>query len=66
MIQNQSRADTIVAVTFPVCIGIGTGIGALTHNVGVGIAIGAGIGTVLGLIGHYLIKSITGQEDQKM
>ncbi|MGD2157560.1 MAG: hypothetical protein PVG14_05205 [Anaerolineales bacterium] len=63
MKQKQSRVDTFVGIIFPVCLGIGTGIGALIHNVGVGIAIGAAIGTILNLTGYYLIKSNTDQEN---
>lgn len=63
MKQKQSRADTFVAIIFPVCLGIGTGIGALIHNVGVGLGIGAAIGTILSLTGYYLIRSNIDQED---
>lgn len=57
MSQNRPGAETLVAILFPVCLGIGTGIGALIHNIGVGIAVGAGMGTILNLVGHYLVKS---------
>jgi hypothetical protein len=39
---------------FPICIALGTGVGALLGNVGVGISLGAGVGTTLSLIFYYL------------
>jgi hypothetical protein len=54
---NRSGSDKLVAFIFPACIGFGTGIGALIHNVGLGIASGAVVGTVLSLIGQFLVKA---------
>lgn len=51
---TRVRSDNRYTVIFPVCLGIGTGIGALMHNVGLGIGIGAIVGTILGLIGWQL------------
>lgn len=61
--QNRSRYDSLVGIVFPACLGIGTAIGAFIHNIGVGLAIGAGIGTILRLLGYYLVKSNIDQED---
>lgn len=63
MKDNQSRYNTLVAIIFPMCLGIGTAIGALIHNVGVGLTIGAGMGAIFNLIGTYLIKSKTDRND---
>jgi hypothetical protein len=63
MKQNWSKHDTLVAIIFPVCLGIGTAIGALIHNIGVGLAIGACIGTIFSLIGYSLVKPDPDQED---
>ena len=52
--QKRSR---YVSIIFPLCLGIGTGIGALIHNIGVGLAIGAVIGTFSSLVGYYLVRS---------
>lgn len=60
---HQSRYNKLVAVIFPMCLGIGTAIGALIHNVGMGLAIGAGIGTIFNLIGTYLLKPKTDQNN---
>jgi hypothetical protein len=38
---------------FPAFLGLGTGIGALTGNIGVGLSIGAGVGTLLSLLGYW-------------
>jgi hypothetical protein len=37
----------------PICLGLGTGLGALIRNVGVGLTIGAGVGTALSLLAWY-------------
>jgi hypothetical protein len=50
---NQKRSANKFAFLFPVGLGIGTALGALLHNIGVGLAIGAGIGTVMSLIGWH-------------
>jgi hypothetical protein len=53
---TQERPENKYAFIFPACIGIGTGIGALLHNVGLGIGIGAVVGTILSLIGWQLTR----------
>lgn len=52
---NQSRQQfTHRAYLFlPICVGLGTGLGALIGNIGVGLAIGAGVGTTLSLLGWW-------------
>jgi uncharacterized membrane-anchored protein len=42
---------------FPICLGLGTGLGALLRNVGLGLAIGAAVGTTLGLLAYYCFDS---------
>jgi hypothetical protein len=56
MKRNHSRNEQLLTIVFPACLGLGTAIGALIHNIGVGLAIGAGIGTVISFIGYSLIK----------
>lgn len=65
MKQNQSRNGAFPATVFPVCLGLGTAIGALIHNIGVGLAIGAGIGTIFSLIGYYLGNAPTDQKNDR-
>lgn len=50
---SQIRLENKYAFLFPACLGLGTGVGALLHNVGVGIGLGAVFGTVLSLVGWY-------------
>ena len=50
---SQNRLENKYAFIFPACLGLGTGVGALLHNVGVGIALGAVFGMVLSLVGWY-------------
>jgi hypothetical protein len=50
---NQKRSANKFAFLFPVGLGIGTALGALLHNIGVGLVIGAGIGTLMSLIGWH-------------
>jgi hypothetical protein len=63
MKHNRSRYNTLVTIIFPACLGIGTAIGALIHNIGLGLAIGAGVGTIFNLIGYYLVNSKADQDD---
>ena len=42
---------------FPICLGLGTGLGALIRNVGLGLGIGAAVGTTLGLLAYYCFDS---------
>lgn len=51
---SDNRQEHKYAFLFPAGLGIGTALGALIHNIGLGLAIGAGIGTTLSLIGWYL------------
>jgi hypothetical protein len=53
---TRKRPENKYTFIFPACLGIGTGIGALMHNVGMGIGIGALVGTILGLIGWQLTR----------
>ena len=54
---KQKRSTNKYAFLFPVGLGIGTALGALIHNIGVGLAIGAGIGTLMSLVGwHFSSK----------
>jgi hypothetical protein len=59
MKQKRCRNEKYVSSIFPVCLGIGTAIGALIHNIGVGLAIGAGVGTFFNLLAYYLVMSRT-------
>lgn len=65
MKQKRTRYETYVSIIFPVCLGIGTAIGALIHNVGVGLAIGAGVGTFFSLLAYYLVKSRTEMDNSR-
>jgi hypothetical protein len=49
------------AFLFPVGLGNGTAIGALIHNIGVGLAIGAGMGMLMSLLGWHF-SSQEGEE----
>ena len=42
------------AFLFPAGIGIGVAVGALIHNIGVGMAFGAVAGMICSLLGWYL------------
>lgn len=50
---SQIRLENKYAFLFPACLGLGTGVGALMHNVGVGLGLGAVLGTILSLVGWY-------------
>jgi len=50
---SQIRSENKYTFLFPACLGLGTGVGALLHNVGLGIGLGAVLGTVLSLVGWY-------------
>jgi hypothetical protein len=56
MEQGKKKKDNKFAVVFPICLGLGTGLGALMRNVGVGLAIGAGVGTLLGLLADFYLN----------
>ena len=64
MKHNRTRYDTLATILYPVCLGIGTAFGALIHNIGVGLAIGAGIGTIFSLIAYYLGKNNSDRKDR--
>lgn len=59
MRNKWSRADTFAGIVFPASIGIGTGLGALIHNIGLGMSIGVALGTILSLLGYYRLKDIS-------
>jgi hypothetical protein len=40
---------------FPICLGLGTGLGALLRNVGLGLGFGAAVGTTLSLLAEYFL-----------
>lgn len=50
---NRKQTENNYAFLFPVGLGIGTAVGALIHNIGVGLAAGAGFGMLMSLIGWY-------------
>ena len=54
MKNKQSDRNDFSIFILPICLALGTGLGALFHNVGVGLGIGALVGTVLGLAAYYL------------
>jgi len=58
MEQNMKKRKTVFGILFPACLGLGVGLGALMHNIGVGLAIGAGTGTLLSLLGEYYFNRI--------
>ncbi|NIM95414.1 MAG: hypothetical protein GTO18_17090 [Anaerolineales bacterium] len=41
---------------FPICLGLGVGLGALVRNIGVGLAFGATVGTTLSLAIEYFLR----------
>ena len=53
MEQGTKKRENRFYLIFPICLGLGTGLGALLRNVGVGLAIGAGVGTTLSLLVWY-------------
>jgi len=56
MQEKQTRKKSYHTIIFPICLGLGTALGALIHNIGVGLGIGAIIGTVLGVLGWVLLE----------
>jgi len=54
MNKNRNTTSGWITFIFPACLGLGTGFGALIHNVGAGLAVGAGIGVALQLIADWL------------
>ncbi|MGW8251012.1 MAG: hypothetical protein ACWGO1_10245 [Anaerolineales bacterium] len=64
MNHNRSRYDILAAIVFPASLGIGTAVGALIHNIGVGLAVGAGAGTVFSLTAYYLGRAKADRDDQ--
>lgn len=48
----------------PICLGLGTAIGAFIHNIGLGLAMGAAAGTTLGLfLWYYFDKRADGSSN---
>lgn len=56
MEKKSSRKTAYLPIIMPACIGLGTGFGALIHNIGVGMTFGVALGTILSLIAYYLVK----------
>jgi hypothetical protein len=54
MESNQPSHDKPWFIFLPIFIGLGTGMGALLGNVGVGIVLGVGLGSILNLAAYYL------------
>ncbi|MGD8814931.1 MAG: hypothetical protein PVI78_10715 [Anaerolineales bacterium] len=50
MVKNKTDKPNRYLFLFPASLGLGTGIGAALHNVGMGIAIGAAVGVTLVLL----------------
>jgi hypothetical protein len=53
MEQETKKKEHKFYLIFPICLGLGTGLGALLRNVGLGLGIGAMIGTTLSLLTEY-------------
>ena len=53
MERQQKKASSKYGILFPTCIGLGGSLGALMHNIGVGMVIGVAIGTILSLVGEH-------------
>jgi hypothetical protein len=62
MEQGTKKQENRCYMIFPICLGLGTGLGALIRNVGLGLAIGAGVGTTLSLLAYYFLP--LGAEDK--
>ena len=56
MEKKSSRKTAYLPIIMPACIGLGTGFGALIHNIGIGMTFGVALGTILSLIAYYLVK----------
>ncbi|HEY68973.1 MAG TPA: hypothetical protein G4O08_00130 [Anaerolineae bacterium] len=50
MRKNKTNQPNRFLFLFPASIGLGTGIGAALHNIGVGMAIGSAMGVTLVLL----------------
>ena len=50
---DNKKEKTLWWIFLPICIGLGTGVGALMGNIGVGITCGVGVGTILNLCMYY-------------
>jgi len=55
MKQEKKKKDSKYFLIFPIFLGLGTGLGALIRNVGLGMAIGAAVGTPLALLAEYYL-----------
>jgi hypothetical protein len=53
---RRQQADIPWYIYLPICISLGTGLGALLGNVGVGIVVGAALGTILNLLAYCNLK----------
>ncbi|MGD8759125.1 MAG: hypothetical protein PVJ07_02610 [Anaerolineales bacterium] len=52
--EDKKRRVSYFGLLFPVGIGLGVAIGALLHNIGVGMAFGAAIGVTASLLTDWL------------
>lgn len=52
---KNHEADRSWYIFFPICISLGTGLGATLGNVGLGLALGAAVGTMLNLLVYYTL-----------
>jgi hypothetical protein len=55
MKQEKVKRENKYFLIFPIFLGLGTGVGALIRNVGLGLAIGAAVGTPLALLAEYYL-----------
>lgn len=55
MNRHRNASSGWITAIFPICLGLGTGFGALIHNVGAGLAVGAGIGVTLRFVADWLM-----------
>ena len=62
MEQKKKKTNILPGILFQICLGMGIGLGALIHNIGVGLAIGAGFGGLFSLIAEFVIQKK--KEDQ--
>jgi hypothetical protein len=52
----MNKQSDPISIVFPACLGIGVAAGALMHNVGMGMALGAALGTILRLVLWYRLE----------
>jgi hypothetical protein len=54
MEKAKRTAVSSFAWLFPAALGLGTGMGALLHNIGVGLGIGAAVGVTASLLADWI------------